>query len=334
MEKYKRVWEASAKLRVLKTTTPTPRPMRATSLLRIVLALNNTRVTGFEFNDEALIVDVAPTFRIPRCSDCNRKVKAIHDRRTRLWRHLDLGGMKTRLRFSLRRVRCPVCGVKIEKVPWAPPGFGFTYALENHAAYLAQRSDTTTVTTLLRIAWRTVGSIVQRYVRRHEEGSGQERLDGLRLIGVDEISYRRHHQYITTVVDHEQGKVVWAAEGKSAKTLSKFFKALGDERSAKLEAVTIDMSGAFIKAISEASPEALIIFDRFHVQRLAHDALDEVRRDEVREAETKDDKEALKKTRWALQKNPWNLTSFETAKLENSRRPTSRCIEPTCSRNR
>src|SRR5690606_14693546 len=158
-----------------------------------------------------------------------------------------------------------------------------------------------------------VGTVIQRFVRRHEERGGDP-LDGLRIIGVDELSYRRHHEYVTTVVDHERGIVVWAGEGKSAETLNDFFKALGPERAAKLEAVTIDMSRAYIKAVTEASPQAQLVFDRFHVQRLAHDALDEVRREEVRKAESAD-KAKLKRTRWALQKNPWNLTRFEQDKL-------------------
>lgn len=152
---------------------------------------------------------------------------------------------------------------------------------------------------------------------RHQ-GAG-DRLDGLRLIGIDELSYRRHHKYVTVVVDHEQGKIVWAREGKSAATLKHFFDELGTDRCAKLEAVTIDPSAAYIKAVTEASPGARLIFDRFHVQRLAHDALDEVRREEVRNA-ARDDGEALKRTRWALQKNPWNLTGFEHDKLADLQR--------------
>jgi transposase len=287
--------------------------MRATSVLRVLLALQHTRVAGFEFEEEGLVVDVAPTWTVPRCGGCKRKVHACYDRRERRWRHLDLGGIKTHLRYQLRRVHCDHCGVTVENVPWAEPGARFTLPMEEHITYHAQRTDRTTVMQLLRVAWRTVGSIVRRVVGRHRDRTG-DALEGLRFIGVDELSYRRHHEYITTVVDHERGIVVWAGEGKSAETLNAFFKALGPERTAKLEAVTIDMSAAYIKAVTEASPQALLIFDRFHVQRLAHDAVDEVRREEVRKAKAAD-KPKLKGTRWALQKNPWNLTRFEQDKL-------------------
>jgi transposase len=287
--------------------------MRATSVLRVLLALQQTRVIGFEFDEDGLVIDVAPTWRVPRCSGCERPVRACYDGRQRRWRHLDLGGIVAYLRYRLRRVHCEQCGVVVEHVPWAEPGSRFTRPMETHVAYHAQRTDQTTVTKLMRVAWRTVGSIVRRYVRRHQRRAG-DRLDGLRIIGVDELSYRRHHQYVTVVVDHTRGIVVWAGEGKSADTLKAFFQALGPERCAKLEAVTIDMSSAYIKAVTEASPQAQIIFDRFHVQRLAHDAVDEVRREEVRKAKMAD-KTELKGTRWALQKNPWNLTRIEQEKL-------------------
>ncbi len=164
-----------------------------------------------------------------------------------------------------------------------------------------------------RVAWRGVGRIVRRYRARQREMAGDP-LDDLRIIGVDELRYRRHHEYVTTVVDHERGVVVCAGRGKSAETLHAFLKALGPVRSARLEAVTIDMSGAFIKAVSEASPNSLLIFDRFLVQRLAHEALDEVRRDELRKA-VREDAKKLKRTRWALHKNPWNLTRLQREKL-------------------
>jgi len=201
-----------------------------------------------------------------------------------------------------------------------------TYAFEERAAFLAQQCSKTAIVALLRTSWRTVGTLIQRVVER-SHAANTDRLDGLRLIGVDELSYRRHHQYVTVVVDHERGGVVWAAEGKSAATLARFFKDLGSERSALLEAVTIDLSGAYIKAVTEHSPGARLIFDRFHVQRLAQDALDETRRDEVRNARRAGDKAALKGTRWALQKSAWNLTDVEKqtlVELERTNQPLFR----------
>lgn len=287
--------------------------MRATTLLRILLGLNHIRVLGFHLEPEGLVVDVAPSWRVPRCSECERKVHSVYDHyKGRRWRHLDLAGMKLLLRYDIQRVSCPRCGVKVELVPWADRGVWFTREFEDMVGFLTQRQDKTTVTRLMRVAWDTVGSIVARVVARHGK---EDRLEGLRYIGVDELSYRRHHKYVTVVIDHERGEVVWAHEGKNAETLKAFFEELGSERCGELEAVTIDMSGAYIKAVSEATPEAMIVFDRFHVQRLAHDALDEVRRAEVREAEDEEARKTVKKSRWATQKNPWNLFQSEREKL-------------------
>ena len=286
--------------------------MRVTSLLRQLIGLKQTVVLGFEFGETALVVDVKPTARAPYCGCCGKRVHQVHDERPRSWRHLDFAGLEVHLRYSIRRVDCPTCGTRTELVPWAEPRSGFTRAFERFVAYLAQRTDQTTIAALTGIAWRTVGRIVERVVARQLSG---DRLEGLRHIGIDELSYRRHHQYVTVVTDHEQSAVVWVSEGKSAETVRSFFTELGPERTAQIESVTIDLSGAYLQAVQEAAPHAVLVFDRFHVQRLAHDALDAVRREQVRQLKGSAEGQALKQTRWALQKNPWNLTQPEDEKL-------------------
>jgi transposase len=298
--------------------------VRVTTLLRELLGLKQTVVVGFEFSETALVLDVKPTARLPYCGGCGRPAPHVHDRRERSWRHLDFAGLEVQLRYAIRRVDCAHCGTVTEFVPWAEPDSGFTRPFEEFIAYLAQRTDKTTIVAMTGIAWRTVGRIVERVVARH---TGGDRLEGLRNIGIDELSYRRHHRYVTIVTDHERSAVVWVAEGKSADTLRKFFAELGPERAARLLSVTIDLSAAYIEAVSEAAPQAILVFDRFHVQRLAHDALDAVRREQVRELQGTAEGKALKKTRWALQKNPWNLDQPEQEKLSalaRSNRPLYR----------
>jgi transposase len=285
--------------------------MRATTLLRELLGLKHTIVVGFLFTAFCLVVDVRPSTRRPYCARCGRPHDDVYDHRERTWRHLDMGGLRVELRYRLRRVDCPRCGVTSELVPWAEPGARFTRAFEELAAYLAQRADKTTVSAIMGVAWATVGNIVERVVHRL---GPTDLLDGLTHIGIDELSYRRHHEYVTIVTDHATGRVVWASPGKSAETLRDFFRALGAARVAKLEVVTIDMSPAYIEAVREMAPRARLVFDRFHVQRLAHDALDKVRRLQVAELSGSAAK-AVKKTRFALQKNPWNLTQPEAERL-------------------
>jgi hypothetical protein len=172
--------------------------------------------------------------------------------------------MTVHLRYAIRRVHCLACRrVKTEQVPWADASCNFTHAFEERVAYLAQQSSRTAVSELLRVAWRTVGAIIGRVVHQRLD-AGEDRLDGLRHIGIDELSYRRHHEYITVVVDHERGVVVWSERGKNADTLRTFFDELGPDRCAKIESVTIDMSAAYIRAVQDKVPKAKLIFDRFH----------------------------------------------------------------------
>lgn len=171
------------------------------------------------------------------------------------------------------------------------------------------------------IAWSTVGAIVERIVARRLDPS---RLDGLRRIGIDDFSYRKRQRYLTTVVDHDQKRVVWAAAGRSAVTLQAFFTELGPQRCAKLECATIDMAGGYIKALSETVPHVQIVFDRFHVQRLASDSLDEVRREQLRELRGTDEGRHLFRSRFALLKNPWNLSRKEEQKLADLQQTNAR----------
>jgi len=229
--------------------------------------------------------------------------------------------MLLHLRYDIRRVHCPTCGVKVERVPWAETSSWFTQPFEDHVGYLAQCCDKTTVSSMMRVAWDTVGAIIQRVVARHGDRNS---LDGLTHIGVDELSYRRHHEYVTVVVDHVRGCVVWARPGKNADTLKAFFHELGPARCAKLEAVTIDMSQAYITAVTACSPKAQLIFDRFHVQRLVQDAVDEVRRDEVRAASAPEQRKQIKRTRWPLLRSFWNLSLFDSLRLSKLQRENKR----------
>jgi transposase len=281
-----------------------------------LLGLKYTRVLGFRFTEMELVVAVKPAKRSSFCSGCGGCAPR-YDRRQREWRHLDICGLAVALEYELWRVECPRCGVTTEMVPWAVAGSGFTHAFEEVVAYLAQHTDKTTVSTMMAVAWKTVGMIIERVVGRL---GPKDRLSGLKRIGIDELSYRRHHEYVTVVTDHDTGRVVWVAPGKDAATVLRFFAALGPERTAQIEMITMDMSSAFQSAVAEAAPDAQVVFDRFHVQRLAHDALDKVRREQVRNVAGTDEASAVKKTRFALQKNPWNLSQSDHEKLANVQR--------------
>ncbi|MCA1699121.1 MAG: transposase, partial [Actinobacteria bacterium] len=160
----------------------------------------------------------------------------------------------------------------------------------------------TPITGLLRIGWDTVGLIVERVVADHLDES---RLAGLVAIGVDEISYRRGQRYLTSVVDHQTGAIVWCSPGRTAQTLQACFDELGDPKQS-IRAVSIDMSGGYEKAIRASIPQAEIAFDPLHVVRLSQRAVDQVRRDEWNAHERSHTPKGrwIKGTRWSLLKSP------------------------------
>jgi transposase len=234
--------------------------------------------------------------------------------------HLSLGEQRTILEYAPWRVSCPRCGVLVEQVPWARPGSRFTRDFEETAALLAQLTNKTAVSQMMGISWSTVGNIIARVVG---EKLDPRRLDGLKNIGVDEFSYRKRHRYITTVVDHDTARVVWAGKGKGQEALAAFFAELGPQRTAQLETVTMDMSAGYIGAVRQHAPHAQIVFDRFHVQQLAGNAVDKVRRQiqaELKTEGTPEEAKAIKGARFVLVKRPERRTIDEHFKLAQIQR--------------
>lgn len=182
--------------------------------------------------------------------------------------------------------------------------------------------DKTAIARLCRVSWRTVGRACSRVVAAELDPG---RLDGLFRIGVDEISWRKHHKYLTLVVDHDRGVVIWGAEGRDSTTLDAFFTELGPQRGAQIEAVSLDLGPAYLKSgqAEGHAPQAIVCADIFHVVKLVGDALDEVRRELWQQLRRRpDDRWAndFKGSRWCLLKNPDDLTDRQTAQLAAIRR--------------
>jgi transposase len=276
--------------------------VRATTVFNRMLRLPGASMIDVGFAAEGVIVTVRLRRRRRVCSGCGQIGGQIHGRRVKRWRHLDLGSCRCVIECELRRLWCSHCGARFEAVPWARAGSRYTRDFEDVVAWLAQQMAKKPIAGLLRIAWDTVGRIVERVVaERLDDG----RLTGLVAIGVDEIAYRRHHRYLTSVVDHRAGAIVWCSPGRNAETLQRFFEELG-ERKSSIKAVSIDMSGGYEKAIREAIPQAEVAFDPFHVVRLAQRAVDQVRRDQWNAHERSHTPRGrwIKGTRWSLLKAP------------------------------
>ena len=200
---------------------------------------------------------------------------------------------------------------------WARHGSRFTRAFEQQVAWLATHCSKTAVCELMRISWYTVGRIIERVVADERLRQGDP-LERLARIGIDELSFRKGQRYITVVVDHDSGRLVWAREGRDKKTVLAFFAELGSERAARIRLVSSDLGEWITRAVIERCPQATLCLDPYHVVALASQALDEVRREVWQQARQAGDKTGarwLKGARWALWKRPERLSERQHAKL-------------------
>jgi transposase len=301
--------------------------VRATTLLNRLLDLPGVTVAGVSFPADrpgVLVVEVALRRGRLQCPHCGFLTRFRHDTRPvwSSWRHLDFGRFRVEVRAGLRRLACPVHGVVVEAVPLARHRSGFTRDFEDVVAYVATKMDKTTIVRLLRIDWDTVGRICDRVVA---DGLDQQRLEGLVHLGVDEISWKKHHKYLTLVTNHTTGKIVWGKAGRDTATLDAFFDELGTDRSSRIEAVSMDMGPAFNKSVRAEghAPQATICIDPFHAVKLVGEALDVERRKAWNELRRSGNPEAAKKfkgARWALLKRPDNLTDEQAATLRKLKR--------------
>jgi transposase len=223
------------------------------------------------------------------------------------------------VRAELRRLECPTCGVVTEAVPFARHRSGFTRDFEDVAAFLATKTDKTTIARFLRIDWDTVGRICDRV---GADSLDHDRLAGLVHVGVDEVSWKKHHNYLTLVYDHDGKKVVWGRAGKDAATLDAFFAELGAHRAEQIEAVSMDMGPAYAASVRTHARRAVICIDPFHAVKLVTDALDTVRRAVWQQMRRTDPAAAhtFKGARWALLKRPDHLTDAQAGTLRRLRR--------------
>jgi transposase len=302
------------------------------------LGVENTVIEDIEFDEDADVVVAHVRPRRAgrgRCGSCGTRAP-WYDRGEgrRRWRGLDLGTVQVFLEADAPRVDCRVHGPTVRQVPWARHGAGHTHSFDQQVAWLATQCSKSAITELMRIAWRTVGAIIARVWA--DTAGATDLFAGLRRIGIDEVSYRRHHKYLTVVVDHDTGRLVWAGAGPKGETVHAFFEALeasGAGRCAQITHVTADAAPWMTGALETHCPTAVRCADPFHVVGWATEALDAVRRDAWNAARRAGHTRpagweagrpttvatgrarALKHARYALWKNPENLTERQVAKL-------------------
>ena len=237
-------------------------------------------MVGVDFDAAAgtVVVAVKPyRSERSRCGLCRRRSGRYDSGEgIRRWRALDLGSVRAYLEAQAPRVRCRDHGVVVAAVPWARHNAGHTRDFDDAVAWLATACSKSAVTELMRIAWRTVGAIIARVCT--DIDARVDRLAGLRRVGIDEISYRKGQKFLTIVVDHDTGRLVWARPGRDAATLAVFFDELGPQRSGLLTHVSADTASWIATTVAIRAPQAIVSADPFHIVAWATQCLDDVRR--------------------------------------------------------
>jgi transposase len=295
-------------------------------------------VGGPDAWETSLVIHVRPTkAKLNRCSVCGKKMPYYDEGQgVRDWRALDLGVIKVYLRGRAPRVKCAEHDVKVASVPWAQHGSWFTYPFEEWVTWMALHANRSVVSECCRIDWHTVGGIIRR-VEADLRSRRASRFDGLINIGIDETSYRKGHKYLTVVVNHDTSEVIWVHKKHGKEVLTEFFESLSEEQRASIKIVTGDGASWITDCVSVFCPDATRLLDAFHIVAWATDELDNVRKriwNEVRkdEAKTKEGRRRgrpkkgeeghkdkageVKGSRFALLKNPEDLTRNQQAKLE------------------
>ena len=309
------------------------------SVLKGALELGPAVVEGVRIEDGSIIVSARPRKRAPRCPVCGRRCDGYDTLPPRRWRAPDAGSARCYVEHAPRRVECPEHGVRAEAAPWARSASSrFTRAFEDQVAWLALHMCRSALAELMRVDWRTVGGICSRVEASLEEADGRGRFDGLRSIGIDETSYKKGRRYMTVVVDHDRGRVVWAAEGHGRRQLDDFIGLLTPEQRAGIEVVTADGARWIADVVAERLPGAELAVDPFHAVSWATGALDELRRrawNEARKAprpkrrrgrpgkgegRPADPAKAVKGLRFPLLKNPEDLTEGQASALSGLKR--------------
>jgi transposase len=233
----------------------------------------------------------------------------------RRFEFVPLWGITVYFVYRMRRVQCPTCGVKVERVPWAEGKSTMTTELKWFLARWAKRMSWKEVSLAFRVSWDRVFEAVKHAV---SWGLKHRNLEGIEAIGVDEVQWHRGHKYQTVVyqIDEHRKRLLWVGPDRTAKTLLRFFRYLGKRRTGELQFICSDMWQGYLKVIRKKASHAVHILDRFHVMQRIGQAINDVRAAEVKQLKQDGYEPVLKGCRWLLLKRPENLTDKQAVKLK------------------
>jgi transposase len=291
--------------------------------MRLKTVLNRVHpVKGFVYEKARLLEDeIAVTVRPrrrsrPVCAGCGRRGPGYDTLPARRFDFVPLWGLAVVLLYARRRVDCPRCGVTAELLPWADGKHHLTTAYAVFLARWARRLSWREVAGIFRTSWESVFRAVAWVV---EYGLQHRDLRGITAIGVDEVQFQKGHRYLTVVyqIDSACRRLLWIGPERRAKTLLRFFRMLGRERTAALQFVCSDMWQPYLKVIAKKARQALHILDRYHIVARLNKAIDEVRAAEARDLARRGYEPLLKHSRWCFLKRPEHLTDKQRTRLDD-----------------
>lgn len=250
----------------------------------------------------------------PMCSGCGVKGPGYDTLSPRRFEFVPLWGIAVFFLYAMRRVNCGSCGVTVERVPWAEGKSHLTKAYAWFLASWAQRMSWQEVAKAFRCSWENVFHSVEKAV---EWGLAHRDLTGITRIGVDEVLWHRGYKFLTVVYQIDNGcrRLLWVGQDRTLKTMLRFFRWFGRDRSAALRFVCSDMWKPYLRVIAKKAAQALHVLDRFHIIAKMNKAIDEVRAQEAKAMKAQGLTPVLKNTRWCLLKRPENLTPKQEVKL-------------------
>jgi len=286
--------------------------MLVETLIKSTVELQGFRVAKVEGGIGGLEARIVPDRRFsPRCGVCGKPARYRDIRPERRFKHVPLWGIPVNLIYAPRRVLCKSCGVRVEAMPWVSGKRRSTKALMVTLATWARRLSWKQVSNLFHCSWSTVEEAVDEAV---EYGLANREMPEVIHIGIDEISRKKGHVYVTNVYDLKGKTLLWSGDGRAKETLESFFEWFGEERVQRLEGICCDMWQPYVDVIKGRAPKAVLVFDKFHIVKHLSEAVDKVRRDEIRE-KGKEYKRLLARTRYIWLKSPWNLTDRQRFRL-------------------
>lgn len=257
--------------------------------------------------DKAVEIELTPIDGRPGvCSGCQQEVAAVHDYEPRRVRDLPILGAFTTLLLARRRLACPQCGPKLEHLSWLAPYARVTQRLAESVAQMCAVMPIKHVARHYRLGWDAVKEMDKAYLQRT---LGPVRLHGVTLLVMDEFALRRGHRYATVIADAVTKRVLWVGKGRRREDIRPFFQLLGEAGCAAIEAVAMDMNGAYEPEVKQHCPQAQIVYDLFHVvAKYGREVVDRVRVDEANRLRGDPQARAVVKgSRWLLLRNRRNI---------------------------